>query len=83
MERSGQSKHQLKAVVINIQHLVETLKALKRIRTRVAPEQALHQDHSTIGTVQSLNKWAHIYALNGTPVKHYTFKITEFIYANL
>ena len=46
-------------------------KAPKRIRTRVAPEQALHPHSSIIGTVQSMKKWAYIYALNGAPVNHW------------
>ena len=58
----------MKAGVISIKNLIQTLRALKRIRTRVASEQALHPDHSTIGTIQSLKKWADLYALNGTPV---------------
>ena len=58
----------MKAGTTDIQHLVQTLKALKRLRTRVAPEQALHPDNATIDTVQSLNKWSYIYALNGASV---------------
>ena len=43
----------MKAETTSIQNLVQTLKTLKGIWTRGAAEQALHPDHSTIGTVQS------------------------------
>ena len=59
----------MKVGIISIQNLVQTLKALRRVQNRVLPEQALYIDHSTIGTVQSTNKWAYIYTLNETPVK--------------
>ena len=66
----------MKAGTTSIQNMVQTLRALKRIQTRVAPEQALHKDHSTIGTLQSIKKkWSYIYDLNGTPVKHWDGKI--------
>ena len=67
-EHSGRPVHLMKAGIINIQILDQTLKALKRIKNRVTLEQALYLDHSTIGTVQALNKWSYIYNLSRTPV---------------
>ena len=47
-------------------------RTLKWIRTRVRTEQALHPDHSTICTIQSIKKGSYIYDLNQTPVNRNT-----------
>jgi hypothetical protein len=51
----------MKAGTMSTQLLVQTLKTLRGIQTRVVPEQALQLDHYTIGTIQ-LNKNGCMYA---------------------
>ena len=69
----------MKAGTISIQNMIQTPKALKRIRIRVAPEQVLYLGHSTIGTIQLLKKKGRIYTtLTGRLLRHFFFHFHQY-----